>query len=161
MCREIKNMKTHIRDHQNTCFIENIDKYKCFTNQKSYSTFSPFIIIKRCRFEEKKKMTLNIIVNLQWTKVEEQLMVTLVRRWRRKHGISIDGCRSYKRRLHNNGGSWRMWLDKWRQPLWINILVSMHSIGNLISIVSSDTPVGAKVVKEVILRGVLDVNEDC
>lgn len=88
-------------------------------------------------------------------------MVTLVRRWRRKHGISIDGCRSYKRRLHNNGGSWRMWLDKWRQPLWINILVSMHSIGNLISIVSSDTPVGAKVVKEVILRGVLDVNEDC
>ena len=88
-------------------------------------------------------------------------MVTLVRRWRRKHGISIDGCRSYKRRLHNNGGSWRMWLDKWRQPLWINILVSMHSIGNLISIVSSDTPVGAKVVKGVILRGVLDVNEDC
>ena len=63
-------MKTHICDHCNTCFIKLGREYKCFINQNSYSTFSPFVIIKRHRFEEKKEMTLNIMVNLQWTNVD-------------------------------------------------------------------------------------------
>ena len=35
-----------------------------YKEQNSYSTFSPFVIIKKHEFKEKKKVTLDIIVNL-------------------------------------------------------------------------------------------------
>ena len=58
MCRKLKNMKAHICDHQNTCFIKLEKQYKCFINQNSYSTFSPFFTIKKHEFEEKKENNL-------------------------------------------------------------------------------------------------------
>jgi len=68
-------MKTHICDHCNTCFIKLGREYKCFINQNSYYTFSPFVIIKIYGFEEKKEMTLDIIVNPQWPEVEGLMVV--------------------------------------------------------------------------------------
>ena len=50
--------------------------YKCVKNQNSYSTFSPFGIIKRHGFEEKKEISMDVMVNPQGMEVEDLMVVT-------------------------------------------------------------------------------------
>ena len=65
MCREIKKHEKHTYVTTRTLvLLKKKHEYKCFINKISYSTLSSFVIIIRNGFEEKKEMTMDMLVNL-------------------------------------------------------------------------------------------------